>query len=392
MPAVLMAQDTPGKAAQATHWVGTWATSAQAIDKSTFPPTPPGLTDTTLRQIVHVSIGGHQLRVRFSNEFASWGNNLTIDEAHVALSAGKSAIKPETDKALTFHGQPSATIPFGAMMLSDPIAFDLPALSDLVVSIHVTGAEKDFTGHRSARANSYLQSGNSVSASDLPDAVIANRWYYLSGVEVVASPPTSAVAVLGDSITDGKGSTEGTNQRWPDVLARRLQENPGTAGVSVLNEGIGGNCLWFGGLGQTAMVRLDRDVIAQPGVRYVILFEGINDLGGGQTTPDEIITADEQIIARSHGSGLRIYGATISPCGGSFYDKPGVEEKRQKVNEWIRTSGAFDAVIDLDAAVRDPQDPHKLLKSADSGDHLHPSNAGHKLLGDAVDLKLFAQQ
>jgi lysophospholipase L1-like esterase len=385
------AQESTVDRANGSHWVGTWAASAQPIDKSTMPPAPPGLADTTLRQIVRVSIGGKQLRVRFSNAFASFGNDLTVDSAHVAVSAGGSAIRPETDRAVTFHGRPSVTIPHGALMVSDPVDFDLAPGSDLAVTMHVHGAVKEITGHRGARCTSYLQAGNAVAETRLPKAATAKVWYYLSGVDVLAPQMAAAVVCLGDSITDGHGATDDANRRWPDFLARRLQANDTAAALGVLNEGIGGNGLWRGGIGQTAIVRLERDVLAQPGARWLIVLEGINDLGGGKTSADELIAAYEQIIIRAHDCGLLVYGATILPCGGSFYFKPKLEEARQKINKWIRSSGAFDGVIDFDAVTRDPKDPARLLKAVDCGDHLHPSDEGFRRMADAVELKTFKQ-
>lgn len=380
-------------AQQATRWVGTWAASAQAIDTPLMPP-PPGLADTTLRQVVHVSAGGKQLRVRFSNAFGPYGNDgLKINAAHIAVSASGSAIKPETDKALTFHGQPSVTIPRGALMVSDPVDFDLAPLSDLAVTVYLNDTSKEITGHRSARAKgTFLQSGNAIGATDLPQASSINVWYYLSGVDVLAPATAAAIVCLGDSITDGKGSTEGTNRRWPDLLARRIQSQKNAAPIGVLNQGIGGNGLWRGGIGQTGVVRLERDVLAQPGARWLIVLEGINDLGGKKTTADELIAAYEQVIVRAHDRDLLVYGATILPCGGSGYFSPELEAARQTINAWIRTSGAFDGVIDMDAATRDPQNPARLLPAADSGDHLHPSDEGYRLIADAVDLKLFANR
>jgi len=374
------------------HWVGTWASSAQEVERKLMPPDFPSLEDTTVRQVVHVSIGGERLRVRFSNAFADWRDDLTISTACIADSAGGSAINPETNKPLTFHGQSSVGIPYGTLMISDPIDFDLAPGSDLVVTIHVSRAPKKVTGHRSARGEVvFIQAGNAVTKADLPQAAKNKCWCYLCGVEVLAPSNSAAAVCLGDSITDGKGSTEGENRRWPDYLARRLLANQETADVGMLNQGIGGNGLWQGGIGQTAMQRLDRDVLAQPAVRWVLVLEGINDLGGGRTSAEELIVAYEQIIMRAHDQGLRVYGGTILPCGGSFYFKPGLEEKRQAINHWIRSSGAFDAVVDWDAALRDPQEPTRLLEAADSGDHLHPSDVGHRMIADAVDLTLFSQ-
>ena len=246
------------------------------------------LDDTTLRQVVRVSAGGNALRVRFSNAFADWRDNMEIDEVCVAVSTGGSGIKLETTKSLTFSGNSFVTIPYSTLIVSDPVMFDLKPGSDLAVTIHISKATKKITGHRSARGGViYIQSGNEVTSHELPAAVPNKCWYYLCGVEVQTLEPSAAVVCLGDSITDGKGSTEGENRRWPDYLARRLQANPETADIGVLNQGIGGNCLWAGGIGQTVLQRLERDVLAQPSVRWVIVLEGINDLGGGRTSAVE---------------------------------------------------------------------------------------------------------
>ena len=235
---------------------------------------------------------------------------------------------------------------------------------------------------------SYLAPGNVVSATSLPDAKTVDHWYYLSGVDVMADPHAAAVVALGDSITDGRGSTTNGNDRWPNALARRLQANRGTADVAVLNAGIGGNNLLHDGLGPSALARLDRDVMAQPGVRWVILFEAINDLGGHAPAQD-LIGAYEQIIARAHARDIRVYGATITPCGGSFYASSELEASRQTINKRVPTSGSFDGVVDFDAAVRDPQDPSHLHADAVSSDHLHLSPPGYRRMAAAVDLSLF---
>ena len=370
------------------HWVGTWASSAQPVEEELMPPDFQSLDNTTLRQVVRVSIGGTRLRVRFSNAFAGWADDLTISAASVAVAKGDRAVDPNTIQRLTFHGQAGVVVPYGTLMLSDPVDFDLAAGSDLAVTIHVVKAPKKITGHRSARGEVVLiQSGDAVNETKLAHAVRNKCWYFLCGVDVPAPPSGAAMVCLGDSITDGKGSTEGANRRWPDVLARRLGANPDTAHIAVLNQGIGGNALWRGGIGPTALQRIERDVLSQPGVRWVIIMEGINDLGGGKTSVREMIVAYEQIILRARERGLFVYGGTIMPCGDSFYFNPDLERKRQAINHWIRTGGAFDAVIDFDAATRDPQAPDRLLPAADSGDHLHPSDQGHRLIAETVDLK-----
>ncbi len=352
-------------------------------------PPAPGLADTTLRQIVHVSIGGKRLRVQFSNAFGT--APLKLNAAHIAVSAGNSAIKPETDRALTFHGQPSVIIPTGAMMVSDPIDFDLAPLSDLVVTIHINDPSTVITGHPGSRCTSYVQAGNAVAAADLSTAATTEHWYYLSGVDVLTTNTAAAVAILGDSITDGRGSTTDANRHWPDNLARRLQTNPHTNRVAVLNHGIGGNALLRGGLGPNALARLDRDVLAQPGVRWLIVLEGINDLGG-KVSAHVLIAAYEQVIIRARDRNIRVYGATIMPCGQSFYFNPELEAARQTVNYWVRTSGAFDAVIDMDAATRDPHNPTDLVAAVHGGDHLHPNDEGYRIMANAVNLKLFTRR
>ncbi|HSS95409.1 MAG TPA: SGNH/GDSL hydrolase family protein [Terriglobales bacterium] len=378
-----------------THWVGTWATSDQQGDASGAPPAP-AFTDSTLRQIVHVSIGGKQIRVRFSNAYGTTG--LTIPAAHIALSAGRSAIKSGSDKALSFHGSPSVTIPPGALIYSDPINFDLVPLSDLVVTIRLNGAPEVFTTHPASHATSYVHTGDVVSSDDMATWVYVDHWYFLDGVDVLADKSAGAIVTFGDSITDGSKSTTNANARWPDELARRLQANKKTQKVSILNQGIGGNRLIHDRAAQNALARFDRDVLGQNGVRWLIVLEGVNDLGTRTSakehneqaaTPDDLIAAYEQIIYRAHAHNIRVYGATILPYEGARYYTPDGEADRQKVNQWIRTSGHFDAVIDLDAVTRDSKNPAHLSEAADSGDHLHPADGGYKIMGGTVDLKLF---
>jgi lysophospholipase L1-like esterase len=326
------------------HWVGTWASSPQLGDEGNAPP-PPGFTDSTLRQVVHVSIGGKQLRVRFSNAFGT--SALTMTSAHVALSAGGSAIEPETDRPLSFHGQSAVTIPAGALSFSDPIDFGLPPLAEITVTVHLNGAPNGFTTHPGARATSYLQAGNAVSAPDLAAPARTDHWYFLNGIDVPTNDAGAAIVTLGDSITDGRNSTTNKNERWTDELARRLQANKNTTNIGVLNEGIGGNRLLHDGLGPNALARLDRDVLAQSGVHWLIVLEGINDLGTRKNasppnevpvTAQDLIAAYEQIIVRAHAHNIRVYGATILPYEGSFSFSADGEADRQTINKWIRTS------------------------------------------------------
>ena len=374
--------------AQGDRWVGTWSSAPQLTEPANLPP-PPGLTGNTLRQIVQVSIGGKKLRARFSNAFGD--GPMAINAAHIALSAEGSAIKTGSDRALSFQGKPSVTIPPGALVFSDPVDFDLAPLSDLAVTIHFDGMPGDVTGHPGSRSTSYLQAGNSVSAADLPAAVRTQHWYVLTGIDVETENSSAAIITLGDSITDGRGSGTDQNDRWPDDLARRLQADKKLANIAVLNEGIGGNCVLRGGLGPTALARFDRDVLSQGGVHWLIVLEGVNDIGGGRdgSVATNLIAAYGKMVEQAHARHIRVYGATILPFGGSFYDNPAHEAARQTVNNWIRTRGRFDMVIDFDAAMRDPQNPSHLLRTADSGDHLHPNEAGYQIMANAIDLKLF---
>jgi lysophospholipase L1-like esterase len=393
------ARATIGPPAHPDRWVGTWAASQQLVEPHNLPP-PPAFTDTTLRQVVRASIAGKRLRVRFSNAFGD--TELALRSVRIARSAGGSAIDADTDRAVTFQGRASVVVPVGGMIVSDAFDFDLPALSDVAITLHVRGAPADITGHPGSRTTSYFESGEAVSARELSAAVRVEHWYFVSGIDVLADPNAAAVVVLGDSITDGRGSTTDGNDRWTDQLARRLRASPATRDVAVLNHGLGGNRLLRAGLGPNALARFDRDVLAQPGVRWLIVLEGINDLGARSAalengeppaTADDITFAYEQIIERAHAHGILVYGGTIMPFeGASFmnYYTPEGEADRQRVNEWIRTSGRFDAVIDFDAMTRDPERPARLSPAVDGGDHLHPSADGYRLMAEGVDLALFS--
>jgi lysophospholipase L1-like esterase len=385
------AQPSVAPSGKNEHWTVTWGTSPQLTEPRNLPP-PPGLSSNTLRQIVHVSIGGKKLRVRFSNAFGN--GRIIMSAAHVALSTGNGSIKAETDKALTFQGKPSINISAGEMIFSDALDFDLAPLSDLAVTIHFDETPGNITGHPGSRSTSYLQSGDLVSAADMPAAAKTQHWYILTGIDVLAANSAAAVAAFGDSITDGRGSEPDKNNRWPDNLARRLQSEKTTGNIAVLNEGIGGNCVLRGGLGLTALSRLERDVLEQNSVHWMIMLEGVNDIGGSRgtnsTVAQDLIAAFQQIIEKAHAKNIRVYGATILPFDGSMYFSLEHEAARQMVNHWIRTSGKFDAVIDFDSATRDPQKPTRLLPAADSGDHLHPNVRGYEMMAEAIDLKLFA--
>ena len=393
----LLGQTTNGAAGTqetATHWVGTWASSPQRADVDSRAPAL-GFADRTLRQVVRVSVGGSKIRVRFSNAFGT--ADLTIVSAHVAKPGKNGSIHPDTDRALAFETRPTIAIPPGALVYSDPVDFDLPPLSDLAVTIRLKGVPDGLTTHSGSRATSYLAKGDAVAATDLSSVETIDHWYFLNGVDVLSGDSAAAVVVLGDSITDGRGSTTNENHRWTDEFARRLGAHGRTARVAVLNEGIGGNRLLQDGLGPSALARLDRDVLAQTSARWLIVLEGVNDIGtctkecNLDKTTAAIIGAYEQIIVRAHLQGMRAYGATILPFGGSFYASPAAERARQTVNSWIRTSGRFDAVIDFDAVTRDSRNPANLSSEVDSGDHVHPSDRGYRAMGEAIDLQLFEE-
>lgn len=382
-------------------WVSSWGASQQIPEPQNALPTE-DLTDATIRQIFHLSVGGPALRVHLSNAFGT--EDLHIKSVHIArpLSPASEAIDPASDHPLTFAGSSEAVIPPGAELISDPIAFPAAPLSDVAVTYYLFAPPLRQTGHPGSRATSYYAHGNRVSAANLPDAKHIDHWYQVSEIDVQAPSTAASIVVLGDSITDGHGATTNGNDRWTDVLARRLQDSPATRNIAVSNQGIGGNHLLIDGLGPNALARFDRDVLAPAGVRWLIVFEGVNDLGGlarehevpaaaHAAMVQQVIAAYQQIIDRAHAHGLHVFGATITPYAGSGYYHPGPmsEADRQAVNKWIRTTGNFDAVIDFDAVVRDPQHPDRLLPAYDCGDHLHPSAAGYKAMGDRIPLALF---
>ena len=387
----------PAVLAQTVNWVGTWAAPPQLVEDANLPP-PPGFGNATLRQVVRVSIGGQRLRLRFSNEFGNGA--LTLVSVRVARSAGGSAIDKASDRPVTFNGAASAVVPARALIVSDALDFDLVPLSNVAVTIHLRGAPSAVTGHPGSRTTSYLIPGDAAASPALTGAARVVHWYFLSGIDVAANDNAAAVAILGDSITDGRGSTTDGNDRWLDNLARRLHAANPSQPIAVLNAALGGNRLLRDGVGPNALARLDRDVLSQPGVRWLIVLEGVNDIGTAKAarakgeraaTADDIIQAYEQIITRAHARDILVYGGTIMAFGGfSEYDTPEAEADRQRINAWIRTSGRFDGVIDFDAATRDPDRPTRLSPAVDGGDHLHPSAAGYRIMADAIDLGLFA--
>ncbi|MEV4617714.1 SGNH/GDSL hydrolase family protein [Asanoa sp. NPDC049573] len=391
-------------------WIATWGT---AVHGAAAPPQPATTFDNqTLRQVVHVSTGGAALRVRLSNEYGA--GRLSIGAARVARSAGGSAIVPGTDRPLTFGGRTAFEIPRGAPALSDPVRLGVPARSDLVISIFLPRETPAATQHSAAFQRTFVAAGDATRAANLPGAQESTSWYFLSGVSVTGNARAGAVVTFGDSITDGAVTTVDANHRWPDFLARRLQADRGLRDVGVVNKGIGGNRLLYDGntlpgtgfdglgpiFGDSALSRFDRDVAAQAGARHVIVLLGINDIGQPTSfsPPSEAVSVDDlsygyrELIARAHERGLKIYGATMTPFQDTTiagYYTPANEAKRQAANAWIRTSGEYDAVIDFDRAVRDPAQPGRMLPAYDSGDHLHPNDAGMAAMADAIPLRLF---
>ena len=346
------------------QWVGTWATSPMLADGNYLRL----LTGVTLREIAHISIGGPQIRIRFTNEFGL--DPLTISDAHVALSAGGGAIQPGTDHAITFGGATSFNIPPGAAIFSDPVALEVAPSADVAVSFYLPAQiMRAETYHGFADQDNYIAEGHAPAAPELPQATTIVSWYFLDGIDVPAVQGSRAIVTLGDSITDGAHSTRNANLRWPDVLADRLIKNPPASGItSVLNEGIGGNRVLNETTGPSALSRIDRDVLAQSGVRYVIVLESINDIGRltHVQVPWDAVTAAQlelglkQIADAAHEHGIKAIGATLTPYGGADYFSDEGEQVREAVNDWIRTSGTFDGVVDFDKITRDPQNPTPL--------------------------------
>jgi lysophospholipase L1-like esterase len=380
------------------RWVATWGT-AQAgpvdADKTmTF-------NDQTVRLIVHTSIGGSQVRIRLSNELGA--TPLRIDSAHIALRQQGARIVPGTDRVLTFGAMRGITIPPGAPVLSDPVDLDVPALSDLAVSLHLPGTVQATAFHGLGYQTNYVSSpGNFAGATALQVERTITFWPFLTEVDVSA-PGGGSIVAFGDSITDGMSTKSEANHRWPDLLALRLKS---ATGLGVVNRGISGARLlrdpaWDPMFGKSAFARFDREVLATAGVKYMVLFIGINDIGhpgqgnialSEEPTPEDMIAGYRQLIARARAKGIAAYGVTLTPFEGTVYAgyyTPAKEALRQAVNKWIRSSGEFDAVIDFERAVRDPSHPTRMLPAYDSGDHLHPSDAGMQAMADAIPLELF---
>jgi lysophospholipase L1-like esterase len=389
------------------HWVATWGT-ALVPRPSQAPPAqvpaapaagpqqgpaqpPPRFSNQTLRQIVHVSVGGERVRVVVSNAFGTVP--LQVGAAHIALRERDSALVVGSGRGLTFGGRAAIAIPSGAVMVSDPVALAIAPLSDVAIDLFLpddTGASPSpLTSHAGALQTSYVSGpGNHSGAAALPMMSTTTSWFYLARVEVMAPAQVGAIVALGDSITDGTGSTRDTNSRWPNLLARAL-ERKGMK-MAVVNAGIAGNRLLSDGNTPSALARFDRDVLIPSGVTHVIVMEGINDIGRA-VSADDVIAGHKQIIERAKARGLKVIGATIAPIEDTIfagYYTPANEAARQAVNRWIRTGKAYDGIVDFDAVLRDPARPARLLEKYATVDFIHPNDAGYRAMAEAVDLGL----
>jgi lysophospholipase L1-like esterase len=395
---------------QNEHWIATWATAHRAAPPvvslavgqpfSAAQQAQLGFRDQTVRMIAPVSIGGRRVRLQFSNAYGT--NPLRLGAVHVALRAKDSAIVAGSDRAVTFSGQSTFTIPPGASALSDAVDLDVAPLGEVAVSVYVPEAAGPPTIHTGALHTTYIsKSGDATAKSSIEDGITTQSWYWLSSIQVLAPVDAAAIVAFGDSITDGARSTPDADRSWPSRLARRLAANRDTARVAILNQGIGGNRILRDNTGVNALARFDEDVLSPPGVKWLIVLEGINDIGQGAranalpenaVTAAELIAADRQMIERAHLRGIKVMGATLTPYGGAAYSSEKGEAIRDAVNTWIRTSGAFDAVVDFEAATRDPNNPKQFRAEFDSGDHLHPSDAGYQAMADAIDLAVFGSK
>ncbi len=385
------------------HWIATWA-AAPLLPR---PPTPPpagqpatnqppanAFQGQTIRMIAHVSLGGRHARVRLSNAFGT--APLQIGAAHIALREKDSVIVAGTDRALTFGGSASIKIPAGADVISDPVDIAIPNLGDVAVSIYLPDAVTDPTMHGTGLHTTYISAaGDFTGAASIAETRTTTSYYILTGIHVMAPADTGVIVAFGDSITDGSTSTPNTDSSWPAQFAKRLNANKVTKNIAVANLGIGGNCVLINCAGIAALARLDRDVLAQPGVKWLIVLEGINDIGQYARNPAlapsaaDLIAGYKQIIERAHQHGIKVIGATLTPYGGAAYATDVGEDVRSAVNAWIRSSKAYDAYVDFDKATRDPSTPKEFLPAYNIRDHLHPNDAGYKAMAEAIDFGLF---
>lgn len=375
------------------NWVGSWATAQQLVEPNNMPPAP-GLTDNTLRQIIRVSIGGKRMRLRFSNIFSN--ENTVLKSVSVANAVEGSTIDGKTQKTLSFNGNASVTMNPQQEVFSDAFDFALQSGQFLAITIHYGSTSQKTSGHPGSRTTSYILEGDNSKSVDFAGAVKTDHWYTIMGLDVVDTKNSATIVCLGNSITDGRSSGTNKQNRWTDILSGRLLENKNTENIGVLNLGIGGNCVVQGGLGPTALDRFDRDVLSQEGAKWLVLLEGINDIGGLRKAEDapvmaqKLIDAYKVMIDKAHAKGLKVYGCTILPFAKSFYDAPFKQEARDIVNAWIRNKeSGFDAVIDFDKAMVSEPGSKTILSDMHDGDFLHPNELGYKRMGEVIDLDLF---
>jgi lysophospholipase L1-like esterase len=397
----------PAQTAKPEHWVATWGT-AQLLVRPQPPAAPAaapaqqapgarGFNNQTIRMVVRASIGGPRLRIKLASAFGS--SPVTVGSAHIALRAKDSEIVPGSDRALTFGGKPGCKLGPGVVLLSDAVDLNLAPLSELALSLYFPGETGPPTTHSTGLHTTYVsREGDLTGQAAMADATITQSYYWLAGVDVLAPAKAALLVTFGDSITDGTASTPNTDRNWPSLLAARLVHNKKTALIGVANMGIGGNRVLYDGTGASALARLDRDVLSQSGVKWVMLLEGINDIGRvGTNTPEaptaeELIAAYRQLIERAHTHGVKVIGCTLTPYEGAGYSREPGEAVRQAVNAWIRTGGLFDGVVDFEAATRDPANPKRFRADFDPGDHLHPNDKGYQAMADAVDLAIFSRK
>lgn len=416
-----------GVQAQDKHWVATWGTApALTIDTplnfvrpppanaatrdapaaaapprdppraGPIPPVPPLLEAQTVRMVLRSSIGGEQVRLYFSN--AQGLPPVTLGAVHLAVHTDGGAVDPATDRVVTFGGKSSVTLHPGALIVSDPVALPIKPLSELAVSVYLPQSTDTRGKHELALNTTYIGKGDLSAAAQFTASETNRSWFWLTGMDVLAPAQTGAIIAFGDSITDGFATTADQHQAWPALLAERLQQTTATNALAVINMGISGNRVLRTVTGASALTRFDRDALVRSGARWIVLLEGINDINftalpgsppEQQTTADEIIEGLSQLVDRAHASGIKVMGATLTPMGGLWLFNEKTEAMRQAVNKWVRNSGKYDAVVDFDAATRDPQMPERLLPAYDSGDHIHPNDAGNKAMAAAIDVNAF---
>jgi lysophospholipase L1-like esterase len=407
--------------AQTGNWVSTWGTATTlALDptldwirpppvdeqqranpppraESPIPPVPTELNDQTVRMIVRSSIAGERVRLQFAN--AQGLAPVQLGAVQIALHGEGAAVVAGSNRVVTFGGTSSATLHPGSLLVSDPIDLQVPALTELVVSVYLPGATDARATHALGLNTTYIADGNQVAAADLEGAATNRSYFWLTGVEVQAAEGAATIIAFGDSITDGFSTTPDQHREWPALLAERLQADPRTAKFGVINMGISGNRVLQTVTGQSALARFDRDVLARSGVRWIVLLEGINDINftalpgapeSQHATAEAIIGGLSQLVDRAHAHGIQVMGATMTPMGGLWLFNDRTEAMRQEVNAWIRTSGKFDALVDFDAVTRDPAKPSYLRAEHDSGDHIHPNDAGNAAMAEAINLMVFA--